>query len=116
MKKTIRLTERDLTRIIKRIVREEEETMDEFTVARNMVSNFLEQTGGTLGARTPDEIMSSLDKLKRAIKLEENDLEVANKRPNPNWGRNMEDEDSGIPQMSRSEDLSENYKRRYRRY
>jgi len=113
MGKTIRLTERDLTRIIKRIVREEEETMDEFTVARNMVSDFLEQTGGTLGARTPDEIMSSLDKLKRVIKLEENDLEVANKRPNPNWSR---DEDMGIPQMSASEGLSENYKRRYRRY
>jgi anion-transporting ArsA/GET3 family ATPase len=107
MRKTIKLTERDLTRIIKKIVKEQEETMDEFTVARNMVSDFLEQTGGTLGARTPDEIMSSLDKLKRAIKLEENDLEVANKRPNPNWSR---EEDMG------GEGLSENYKRRYRRH
>jgi hypothetical protein len=52
--------------------------------AMDFIDDFLNQRGGTLGARKPDEIMSDLTELERAINTEKKNLEVYNQRPNPN--------------------------------
>ena len=54
------------------------------------LDNFLEEMGGTLGSRTPEDIMSDLEHLERAIKIEKNNLGVAMERPNPRWGSDEE--------------------------
>jgi hypothetical protein len=81
MKKTIKLNENDLTRIVRRVIKE-----NKLGSAMSFLDKYLQERGGTLGARKPQEIMSDLDELERAIKLERNNLDVASKRPNPNWG------------------------------
>jgi len=93
MKKIVRLTERDLSRIIKRTIFEIEDEKMEQRSAMDFVRSFLEERGGTLGARTPDEIMSDLKELEFAIRSEKNDMGVASERPNQNWGQDsMESE------------------------
>jgi len=91
MKKIVRLTERDLSRIIKRTIFEMEDEKMEQRSAMDFVRSFLEERGGTLGARTPDEIMSDLKELEFAIRSERNDMDVANQRPNQNWGQDSMD-------------------------
>lgn len=67
-----------------------EETSDETTdnqprkSGMDFLDDFLNARGGTLGARKPDEIMADLVELERAIKIERNNLDVYNQRPNPN--------------------------------
>jgi len=92
MKKKVRLTERDLSRIIKRTIFEMEDEKMEQKSAMSFLDDYLNERGGTLGARTPDEIMSDLDELEKVIRREKNNLEVANQRPNPNWGRKSMDD------------------------
>jgi hypothetical protein len=85
MKKTIRLTERDLSRIVRKTIREIDEGGEmESRSAMDVVNSYLEERGGTLGARTPEEIMSDLTELERAIRIEKQSLDVYNERPNPN--------------------------------
>lgn len=91
MKKIVRLTERDLSRIIKRTIFEMEDEKMEQKSAMSFLDDYLNERGGTLGARTPDEIMSDLDELETAIRREKNNLDVANQRPNPNWGKDRMD-------------------------
>jgi hypothetical protein len=90
MKKTIKLNENDLTRIVRRVIKE-----NKLGSAMSFLDKYLQERGGTLGARKPQEIMSDLDELERAINLERNNLDVASKRPNPNWG-DMDDMEMGI--------------------
>jgi hypothetical protein len=63
---------------------DEDMTNQERKSAMDFVDDFLNQRGGTLGARKPDEIMTDLVDLERAIKLEKNNLDVYSQRPNPN--------------------------------
>ena len=106
MKKIVRLTERDLSRIIKRTIFEMEDEKMEQRSAMDFLRSFLEERGGTLGARTPDEIMSDLKELEFAIRSERNDMDVANQRPNQNWGQDRMD----------SEQMTESRYFRRRRY
>ena len=85
MKKIVRLTESDLTRIVRRVIKESGE-MSNLPSAMKAVDSFLRERGGMLGARTPEEIMDDLKALQHAIKLEMNNMEVASKHRNPNWG------------------------------
>jgi hypothetical protein len=87
MKKVIKLNEKDLSRIVKRVIKENEGRSG-LTQAMRFLDNFLEEMGGTLGSRTPEDIMSDLEHLERAIKIEKNNLGVAMERPNPRWGMN----------------------------
>jgi len=87
MKKIIKLNEKDLSRIVKRVIKENEGRSG-LTQAMRFLDNFLEEMGGTLGSRTPEDIMSDLEHLERAIKIEKNNLGVAMERPNPRWGMN----------------------------
>lgn len=87
MKKIIKLNEKDLSRIVKRVIKENE-GRGGLSHAMRALDNYLEEMGGTLGARTPEEIMSDLEHLERAIKIEKNNLGVASERPNPRWGMN----------------------------
>ena len=89
MKKTIKLNERDLTRIVRRVIKENK-GMGDVSKAMNFLNSYLEKMGGTLGARRPEEIMADLKALEHAIRLEKNDLDVASERPNPNWGSEEE--------------------------
>jgi hypothetical protein len=87
MKKVIRLTERDLARIVKRSIKEmKESNQSDVTIAMDMVREYLENTGGTLGSRKPEDILNSLKALEYAIRTEKNDMEVSMERSNPNWG------------------------------
>ena len=63
---------------------DEETTNQERRSAMDFVDTFLNERGGTLGARKPDEIMADLVELERAINLEKNNLDVYSQRPNPN--------------------------------
>jgi len=85
MKRTVRLNERDLTRIVRRVIKESGE-MSNLPSAMKAVDSFLRERGGMLGARTPEEIMDDLKALQHAIRLEMNNMEVASKHRNPNWG------------------------------
>jgi hypothetical protein len=80
MDKLSELNENDITRIVRKVIKE-----NKLASAMNFLDKFLQERGGTLGARSPREIMSDLDELERAIKLERNNLDVASKRPNPRW-------------------------------
>lgn len=89
MKKVVKLTERDLSRIVRRVIKEDE-GMGDVTAAMRFLDQYLEERGGTLGARRPNEIMADLKALEHAIRLEKNNLGVASERPNPNWGSDEE--------------------------
>ena len=94
MKKVVKLTERDLSRIVKRVIREngERQNLPDLAGAMRTVDSFLRERGGTLGSkRTPEEIMDDLKSLQWAIKLEMNNMDVASERPNPNWGSDEEE-------------------------
>ena len=90
MKKVVKLTERDLSRIVKRVIRENED-MGDVSLAMNFLDKYLNERGGTLGARRPNEIMADLNALEQAIRFEKNNLGVASERPNPNWGSDEEE-------------------------
>ena len=90
MKKVVKLTERDLSRIVKRVIKEDE-GMGDVTAAMNFLDKYLNERGGTLGARRPNEIMADLKALEQAIRFEKNNLGVASERPNPNWGSDEEE-------------------------
>lgn len=91
MRRTIRLTERELSLIVKRVIKEDE-GMGDVTEAMRFLDQYLEERGGTLGARRPNEIMSDLKALEHAIRVEKNNLGIASERPNPNWGSDEEEE------------------------
>ena len=90
MKKVVKLTERDLSRIVKRVIKEDK-GMGDVTAAMNFLDKYLNERGGTLGARRPNEIMADLKALEQAIRFEKNNLGVASERPNPNWGSDEEE-------------------------
>ena len=89
MKKVVKLTERDLSRIVRRVIKEDE-GMGDVTAAMRFLDQYLEERGGTLGARRPNEIMADLKALEHAIRIEKNNLGIASERPNPNWGSDEE--------------------------
>ena len=94
MKKVVKLTERDLSRIVKRVIREngERQNLPDLAGAMRTVDSFLRERGGPLGPRrTPEDIMDDLKSLQWAIKLETNNMDVASERPNPNWGSDEEE-------------------------
>ena len=95
MKRIVKLTERDLSRIVNRVINENE-GKNGLTHAMEVVNNFLEDMGGTLGSRSPKEIMSDLEHLERAIKIEKNNLGVASERPNPRWDMNEMEEEQEV--------------------
>ena len=74
MKKIIKLTENDLTRIVKRVIKENRSGL---SVAMNFLDQYLNERGGTLGSRGPEEIMADLKDLEHAIHLQKNNLNVA---------------------------------------
>ncbi len=87
MKKVIRLNEKQLTNLVKRTVNEMHGSKhSDVKIAMDMVREYLENTGGTLGSRKPEDILRSLKSLEYAIRTQKNDMEVAMERPNPNWG------------------------------
>lgn len=89
MKTIVKLTERDLSRIVKRVIKEHED-MGDVSAAMSFLDSYLKKMGGTLGRRRPHEIMADLKALEHAIRVEKNNLDVASKRPNPNWGSEEE--------------------------
>jgi hypothetical protein len=96
MKKIIKLSENDLTRIVKRVMKENEERSG-LSQAMSFLDQYLNERGGTLGSRGPEAIMGDLRDLEHAIRLQKNDLEVASERPNPRWDMNEEtEEDAGV--------------------
>ena len=83
MARIIRLSERDLTRIVKRTIHEmdDQDQMEDkssITSAMNIVSQFLQSNGGGLGSRSNDDIEKDLKSLEHAIKIERNQLGVSN--------------------------------------
>jgi hypothetical protein len=96
MKKIIKLSENDLTRIVKRVMKENEERSG-ISIAMNFLDQYLNERGGTLGSRGPEEIMGDLKDLEHVIRLQKNDLGVASERPNHKWNMNEEtEEDAGV--------------------
>ncbi len=93
MKKIIKLNEKDLTRIIKRVMNENEERSG-LSQAMNFLDQYLNERGGTLGSRGPEEIMGDIRDLEHAIRLQKNNLDVAAERPNPRWNMNEMEEES----------------------
>jgi len=89
MRRVVKLNERDLSRIVKRVIKEDE-GMGDVTAAMNFLDKYLNERGGTLGARRPNEIMADLNALEKAIRFEKNNLGVASESPNSNWGSDDE--------------------------
>ena len=89
MRRTVRLNERDLTRIVRRVIKEsgERQYLPDINGAIRFLDKYLQERGGPLGPRrTPEDIVDDLKALQWAIKLEMNNMEVASKHRNPNWG------------------------------
>lgn len=78
MKRTIRLNERELSRLVRRVIIEEEENNSSTTNAMNTVSGFLKSNGGGLGSRGNDDIEKDLKALEYAIQIERNGLRDSN--------------------------------------
>ena len=91
MKRIIKLNERDLSRIVRRVVTEQK---DDLRNASHAIDSYLEEMGGTLGSRNPKEIMENLKTLEWALKLAKNDVQAHLDHPNPKWDdEEMEDEE-----------------------
>lgn len=86
MRRVVKLNERDFSRIVKRTINE----MKDLPQAMNFLDTYLEETGGTMGARSEEEIMMSLEALERAIKMEKGRLGVSMERPNPKFSQKDE--------------------------
>jgi hypothetical protein len=103
MRKVIKLTERDLTRIVKRAIHEMDdqsqmEDKSSTTSAMNIVSQFLQSNGGGLGSRSNDEIERDLKSLEHAIKIERNQLGVSNQHSGyKHRSKNNDDSESNDP-------------------
>ena len=93
MSRIIRLTERDLTRLVRRVIREEEENNSSTTNAMNTVSEFLQSNGGSLGSRSNDDIEKDLQALEYAIRIERNGLRDSNQTSGYK-NRSMNDDDN----------------------
>ena len=83
MARIVRLTERDLTRLVRRAIHEMDNQSEmggnpSITSAMNTVSEFLKSNGGSLGSRSNDDIEKDLQALEYAIKIERNQLGVSN--------------------------------------
>ena len=92
MRRTIRLTEKDLTRLVRRVIREEEEGNSSTTSAMNTVSEFLKSNGGEMGYRNNDDIEKDLKALEYAIRIERNGLRDSNQTSGyKHRSRGMED-------------------------
>ena len=67
MKKVIRLTESELTRLIKRIIKESEEFGDiDMSNLQNEIKDFVLRYGNVSNNATDDEIMDDLYSLRRS--------------------------------------------------
>lgn len=65
MKRTIRLTEKDLTRLIKRVIKESEEFGDiDMSNLPNEIKDFVFRYGSVSGKSTDKEIMDNLYSLR----------------------------------------------------
>ena len=93
MNRIIRLTEKDLTRLVRRVIREEEEGNSSTTSAMNTVSEFLQSNGGGLGARNNYDIEKDLQALEYAIRIERNGLRDSNQTSGYK-NRSMNDDDN----------------------
>ena len=103
MRRTIRLTERDLTRLVRRAIHEMDDQSEmggnpSITSAMNTVSEFLQSNGGSLGSRSNDDIEKDLQALEYAIKIERNQLGVSNQHSGyKHISKNNDDNESNDP-------------------
>jgi hypothetical protein len=86
MRRTVRLTERDLTRLVRRAIHEMDDQSEMgdnslTTSAMDTVSEFLKSNGGGLGSRNNDDIEKNLKALEYAIRIERNGLRDSNQTP-----------------------------------
>jgi hypothetical protein len=100
MKRIIRLSERDLTRIVKRTIHEmddQDQMEDKSSIASamNIVGQFLQSNGGGLGSRSNDDIEKDLKSLEHAIKIERNQLGVSNQHSGYKHRSKNDDDNQG---------------------
>lgn len=86
MARITRLTENDLTRLVRRAIHEMDDQSEmggnpSITSAMNTVSEFLQSNGGGLGDRNNDDIEKDLQALEYAIRIERNGLRDSNQSP-----------------------------------
>jgi|LakMenE01Jun11ns_1017448.scaffolds.fasta_scaffold9928052_1 hypothetical protein len=113
MRRTIRLTERDLSRLVRRAIHEMDDQSEmggnsSTKSAMDTVSEFLESNGGGLGSRNNDDIEKDLQALEYAIRIERNQLGVSNQ--SAGYKNRSNNEDGGMG----DEQLSERYNKRRR--
>ena len=98
MKRIIRLNERDLTRIVRRVIQEDKFADLDINHFMDFIDDYVEDNGGGVPFRTPEEVSETLDKLENDFELA---LQTVRNRTNemiqfknPNWGseeyRNMD--------------------------
>ena len=103
MARIVRLTERDLTRLVRRAIHEMDDQSEmggnpSITSAMNTVSEFLKSNGGSLGSRSNDDIEKDLQALEYAIKIERNQLGVSNQHSGyKHRSKNNDDNESNDP-------------------
>ena len=103
MARIVRLTERDLTRLVRRAIHEMDNQSEmggnpSITSAMNTVSEFLKSNGGSLGSRSNDDIEKDLQALEYAIKIERNQLGVSNQHSGyKHRSKNNDDNESNDP-------------------
>ena len=98
MKRTVRLTERDLTRIVRRVIKEEKFSQLDINHFMDFIEDYVEDNGGGVPFRTPEEVMDTLDHLEtefnQALNAVRSNTEPMIGMKNPNWGseefRNMD--------------------------
>jgi len=98
MKKIIRLTESDLTRIVKRVIKEEKFSELDINHFMDFIEDYVEDNGGGVPFRTPEEVMETLDRLEnefnQALNAVKSNTQSMMGLRNTNWGneefRNMD--------------------------
>jgi repressor of nif and glnA expression len=68
MKKIVRLTESDLTRIVKRVINEDDIKIGS-RPASEYILDYLNDRGGSIGERDVKDVMKDLRELEKEIKL-----------------------------------------------
>ena len=98
MKKIVRLNERDLTRIVKRVIKEEKFSNLDVNHFMDFIEDYVEDNGGGVPFRTPEEVMETLNELENQFiealnTVRSNTQDMMGLR-NTNWGneefRNMD--------------------------
>lgn len=90
MKKIVRLSEKDITRIVKKVIKEEKFKELDINHFMDFIEDYVEDNGGGVPYRTPEEVIDTLSQLEsdfgQALQTFRSNTETMLGARNTNWG------------------------------